>query len=296
MVETPSTLVGALGLAAGEALADGALAISAALGEAAGVAIALAEAAAGPGVAIALAEAAAGPAVAAIGAIRAGGPTVGPMPATAPAPIATATTSAAIASGIGTNAPRRGSRSRQFGQKPETGVVTNPQARQRTGRRARGMRQTCAFAVRSRFRALSGGRSPPATPVRGPTPIAGVAASLEEPSRELFVLDPRRIELSLAAHDDRDAKRVPLEEDRIAGDVDPLDLERDVQRDAPQRTVGLGAEAAVRLLEQPDRPRRRAMGAPPHERQGAPQIAAHYAGAAITSCRSSAAAAPMPDG
>jgi len=45
-----------------------------------------------------------------------------------------------------------GRRSRQFGQNPETGVVTWPQLRQRTGRRRpRAMAWLAAFSVRDRF-------------------------------------------------------------------------------------------------------------------------------------------------
>jgi hypothetical protein len=41
--------------------------------------------------------------------------------------------------------------SRQLGQKPETGVVTYPQFRHRTGRRFRAMACLVAFSMRDRF-------------------------------------------------------------------------------------------------------------------------------------------------
>src|SRR5207245_5181289 len=75
----------------------------------------------------------------------------------APKAIAPAPTSPRTRSSAHGPAPS-GKRSRQFGQKPDTGVVTKPHLRQRTGRRARGMRWVCAFAVRSRFRALARSR------------------------------------------------------------------------------------------------------------------------------------------
>jgi len=62
-------------------------------------------------------------------------------------------TSPAIAT-IGTTPNRllRGKRSRQFGQNPETGVVTYPQCRHRTGRRrVRATACLVAFRVRDRF-------------------------------------------------------------------------------------------------------------------------------------------------
>jgi len=54
---------------------------------------------------------------------------------------------------IGTSASRlpRGESSRQLGQKPETGVNTSPQFRQRTGRRVRATAWLAAFSVRDRF-------------------------------------------------------------------------------------------------------------------------------------------------
>ena len=54
---------------------------------------------------------------------------------------------------IGTRPTRlpRGSGSRQLEQNPETGVVTNPQFRQRTGRRFRAMAWLVAFSMRDRF-------------------------------------------------------------------------------------------------------------------------------------------------
>jgi len=67
----------------------------------------------------------------------------------------TATTSARspATAMIGTRPTRlpSGRGSRQFGQKPETGVVTYPQFRHRTGRRFRAMAWLAAFSVRDRF-------------------------------------------------------------------------------------------------------------------------------------------------
>src|SRR2546425_243072 len=44
-----------------------------------------------------------------------------------------------------------GNRSRQLGQNPDTGVVTYPQFRQRTGRRFRAMAWLAAFSMRDPF-------------------------------------------------------------------------------------------------------------------------------------------------
>jgi hypothetical protein len=54
---------------------------------------------------------------------------------------------------IGTSPIRlpSGERSRQLGQKPETGVNTLPQFRHRTGRRVRATAWLVAFFVRDRF-------------------------------------------------------------------------------------------------------------------------------------------------
>jgi hypothetical protein len=54
---------------------------------------------------------------------------------------------------IGTTAIRlpRGKGSRQFGQNPDTGVVTYPQFRHRTGRRVRAMAWLAAFSMRDRI-------------------------------------------------------------------------------------------------------------------------------------------------
>jgi hypothetical protein len=54
---------------------------------------------------------------------------------------------------IGTTARRlpSGNGSRQLGQNPETGVVTYPQFRQRTGRRFRATACLAAFSMRDRF-------------------------------------------------------------------------------------------------------------------------------------------------
>ena len=54
---------------------------------------------------------------------------------------------------IGTSPIRlpRGRRSRQLGQNPDTGVVTYPQFRHRTGRRFRAMAWLAAFSMRDRF-------------------------------------------------------------------------------------------------------------------------------------------------
>ena len=69
--------------------------------------------------------------------------------ANAAAPSAIRATSARI----GTRPIRlpRGKRSRQLGQNPDTGVVTYPQFRHRTGRRFRAMAWLAAFSMRDRF-------------------------------------------------------------------------------------------------------------------------------------------------
>ena len=69
--------------------------------------------------------------------------------ANAAAPSATS----AMSARIGTRPIRlpRGRRSRQLGQNPDTGVVTYPQFRHRTGRRFRAMAWLAAFSMRDRF-------------------------------------------------------------------------------------------------------------------------------------------------
>jgi hypothetical protein len=69
--------------------------------------------------------------------------------ANTPAASATSPASATIGT-IPTRLPS-GKRSRQLGQKPETGVVTYPQFRQRTGRRFRATACLAAFSMRDRF-------------------------------------------------------------------------------------------------------------------------------------------------
>lgn len=84
--------------------------------------------------------------------------TIVPDGAASGPPISAARTIAASASApaavrIGTS-PNRGSLgrcSRQFGQKPDTGVVTKPQFRHRAGRRSRAIAWLAAFRVRNRF-------------------------------------------------------------------------------------------------------------------------------------------------
>ena len=67
-------------------------------------------------------------------------------------PMPSASTPATATIGTRANDLPTGRRSRQFGQNPETGVVTWPQLRQRTGRRRpRAMAWLAAFSVRDRF-------------------------------------------------------------------------------------------------------------------------------------------------
>jgi hypothetical protein len=68
---------------------------------------------------------------------------------TTSAPSASSPTTAKIGAS-GTCLPS-GRRSRQLGQKPETGVVTYPQFRHRTGRRFPAMACLVAFSMRDRF-------------------------------------------------------------------------------------------------------------------------------------------------
>src|SRR4029077_12289136 len=85
--------------------------------------------------------------------------------------------------------------------------------------------------------------------------------------------------------DDRNAQGIAIEEGWIFRDIDAVDVERQGKRDTPQRSIRLGAEPAVRLLEKPNVHRRTPVGPPADQRQRAPQIAAHHVRAAITSCR-----------
>lgn len=150
-MEIPSTELGSVELGARVAADPAGVASAPAPGAAVSDATAVADAP------IALAAADSGDLVGALGDGRSRSALTGATNPSAPKAIAPAPTSPRTRSSAHAPAPS-GKRSRQFGQKPDTGVVTKPHLRQRTGRRARGMRWVCAFAVRSRFRALARSR------------------------------------------------------------------------------------------------------------------------------------------
>ena len=97
-----------------------------------------------------------------------------------------------------------------------------------------------------------------------------------KPGGDLPVGEAGRVELRLADRNDRDTHEVPQLERRIGGDVDPLDRERPVEPDPPQRPVRLLAEVAARSLVEGHGDRRRAMRAQPDEREAAPEVPAKH--------------------
>src|SRR6266850_1728006 len=90
------------------------------------------------------------------------------------------------------------------------------------------------------------------------------------------VVEAGGVELALPHRDDWNAQRVSIEQRRVFRDVDPVHIERNVQRDAMQRAIRLRAESAVGLFEQTHLPRRLAMGPAAYERERAPQVSAHH--------------------
>ena len=62
----------------------------------------------------------------------------------------------------------------------------------------------------------------------------------------------------------------------VAIDVDPLDLQRQVEAGSAERAVGLVAQVAPGALVQPHRERRTAVGPPAHERQASAKVSPQH--------------------
>lgn len=83
---------------------------------------------------------------------------------------------------------------------------------------------------------------------------------------------PGRVDLAPAGCHDRHAERVASAERRVGLDIDPNNLERDLERETRQRPEDLRAEPAVDRLVEEDTPRRSPLRAPETERQRAPEV------------------------